>query len=89
MEANPRVRRLIPDIGQFRQQGNPQVSLQPSRSSILEWHFVIDNLPEVTVFKGGCYHGKLYFPKRYPFAPPSMVMLTPNGRALRQQLFDA
>lgn len=29
---------------------------------------------------GGFYHGKLIFPKDYPFRPPRIIMITPNGR---------
>mmetsp|Transcript_48896 Transcript_48896/g.98601 ORF Transcript_48896/g.98601 Transcript_48896/m.98601 type:complete len:680 (+) Transcript_48896:81-2120(+) len=74
------VRRLCADLERFRKQGNPQISVKPSDTSMLEWHFVLHDLPEDTVYKAGQYHGKLYFPERYPFAPPSMIMLTPNGR---------
>jgi ubiquitin-conjugating enzyme E2 J2 len=36
---------------------------------------------------GGTYHGKLVFPSEYPYKPPSIMMLTPNGRfALNQRL---
>ena len=36
---------------------------------------------------GGVYHGKLLFPAAYPFKPPSILMLTPNGRfAVNQRL---
>ncbi|KAA3676214.1 ubiquitin-conjugating enzyme E2 J2 [Paragonimus westermani] len=31
-------------------------------------------------FSGGYYHGKLIFPREYPFRPPSIYMITPNGR---------
>lgn len=33
-----------------------------------------------TVIVGGFYHGKLIFPKEYPFRPPRIIMITPNGR---------
>ncbi len=29
---------------------------------------------------GGFYHGKLLFPSDYPFKPPRIIMITPNGR---------
>ncbi|XP_062960885.1 ubiquitin-conjugating enzyme E2 J2 isoform X1 [Cynocephalus volans] len=29
---------------------------------------------------GGYYHGKLIFPREFPFKPPSIYMITPNGR---------
>eukprot|EP00421_Protoceratium_reticulatum_P001453 CAMPEP_0168368482 /NCGR_PEP_ID=MMETSP0228-20121227/6273_1 /TAXON_ID=133427 /ORGANISM="Protoceratium reticulatum, Strain CCCM 535 (=CCMP 1889)" /LENGTH=667 /DNA_ID=CAMNT_0008381329 /DNA_START=27 /DNA_END=2027 /DNA_ORIENTATION=- len=76
----PAVRRLCRDLERFQSQGNPQIEIRPSSNSMLEWHFLLHNLPEDTVYKDGVYHGKLSFPERYPFAPPSLVMLTPSGR---------
>lgn len=29
---------------------------------------------------GGYYHGKLIFPREFPFRPPSIYMITPSGR---------
>ncbi|KAF9428531.1 hypothetical protein BGZ94_002071 [Podila epigama] len=36
--------------------------------------------PEGTEFEGGLYHGRILLPNNYPFAPPSLMFLTPNGR---------
>ena len=36
--------------------------------------------PPASLYTGGYYHGKLVFPKEYPFKAPSIYMLTPNGR---------
>ena len=36
--------------------------------------------PKGSPFEGGMYHGKLRFPPEYPFKPPAIYMLTPNGR---------
>ncbi|DBA02699.1 TPA: hypothetical protein N0F65_010524 [Lagenidium giganteum] len=51
----------------------------PLETDILEWHYVITGT-EGTPYEGGYYHGKLKFPKEYPMKPPSVLMLTPNGR---------
>lgn len=48
-------------------------------SNILEWHYVVKG-PENTPYDGGFYHGKLIFPKEFPFRPPRILMITPNGR---------
>ncbi|VDO97447.1 unnamed protein product [Soboliphyme baturini] len=48
-------------------------------SNILEWHYVIEGPPN-TPYDGGFYYGKLVFPSEYPFKPPSIYILTPNGR---------
>lgn len=29
---------------------------------------------------GGYYHGKLVFPRDFPFKPPKIIMITPSGR---------
>ena len=36
--------------------------------------------PPATQYEGGQYHGKLIFPSEYPYKPPAIMMLTPNGR---------
>lgn len=57
----------------------PYVTTRPNEENILEWHYVISGPPH-TPFEGGQYHGILRFPKDYPFKPPSISMITPNGR---------
>mmetsp|Transcript_18999 Transcript_18999/g.31819 ORF Transcript_18999/g.31819 Transcript_18999/m.31819 type:complete len:209 (+) Transcript_18999:97-723(+) len=52
---------------------------EPRPNNILEWHFVISG-PAGTPYEGGQYHGKLIFPSEYPYKPPAIMMLTPNGR---------
>ncbi|KAI9094608.1 UBC-like protein [Phlyctochytrium arcticum] len=52
---------------------------KPLDSNILEWHYVLRGPPD-SPFEGGEYHGKVIFPSDYPFKPPAIKMLTPNGR---------
>ncbi|KAI1318139.1 Ubiquitin-conjugating enzyme E2 6 [Mortierella claussenii] len=52
---------------------------RPLETNILEWHYVLKG-PPATPYYGGEYHGKLVFPADYPFKPPSIRMITPNGR---------
>ena len=42
-------------------------------------HYVVRG-PEDSPYVGGYYHGKLVFPREFPFKPPSIYMFTPNGR---------
>ena len=44
-----------------------------------EWHCTIRG-PAGTEFEGGLYHFRILLPSEYPFRPPSILMLTPNGR---------
>jgi len=57
----------------------PYVAAAPLPSNILEWHYVVTG-PEETPYEGGLYHGKLVFPREFPFKPPSIYMITPSGR---------
>ena len=58
---------------------NPKVYTRPLESNLLEWHYVIEGSKD-TPYESGFYWGKLIFPKTYPLKPPSVMMLTPNGR---------
>lgn len=57
----------------------PYVTAEPVPSNILEWHYVVKG-PEKSPYEGGYYHGKIIFPREFPFKPPSIYMITPNGR---------
>ncbi|CAI5984349.1 unnamed protein product [Closterium sp. NIES-65] len=57
----------------------PHVRAKPNPADMLDWHFVLEGSPG-TPYEGGWYHGRLRFPADYPFKPPSIMMLTPNGR---------
>ncbi|KAG0258014.1 Ubiquitin-conjugating enzyme E2 6 [Mortierella polycephala] len=52
---------------------------RPLERNILEWHYVLKGPPD-TPYYGGEYYGTLVFPSDYPFKPPSIRMMTPNGR---------
>lgn len=57
----------------------PFITARPKDSNLLECHFVLDGPPN-TPYHGGQYHGVLNFPENYPFLPPTIKMITPNGR---------
>lgn len=44
-----------------------------------EWHCTLRGTSG-TEFEGGLYHFRILLPAEYPFRPPSIMMLTPNGR---------
>jgi ubiquitin-conjugating enzyme E2 J2 len=71
--------RLRKDYVRLMRDPVPFVTAAPNPSNILEWHYVIEGPPDST-YSGGYYHGKLVFPPDYPFKPPAIYMLTPNGR---------
>eukprot|EP01134_Creolimax_fragrantissima_P003896 CFRG3896T1 len=57
----------------------PYITAVPLPSNILEWHYCIKG-PEDSPYVGGYYHGKILFPKDYPYKPPGIMMITPSGR---------
>lgn len=57
----------------------PFVEAKPNDENILEWHYIITG-PPGTPYENGQYHGILRFPSEYPFKPPAITMITPNGR---------
>ncbi|TMS35642.1 hypothetical protein L596_003001 [Steinernema carpocapsae] len=52
---------------------------QPLEENLFEWHFTIRGPPD-SDFAGGIYHGRIIFPAEYPMKPPTVILLTPNGR---------
>ena len=71
--------RLKQDYLRLKKDPVPFISAEPLPSHMLEWHFVVEG-PHDSPYRGGFYHGKLLFPKEYPFKPPAIYMHTPNGR---------
>lgn len=49
------------------------------KDNLFEWHFTIRG-PSDTVYQNGVYHGRIILPPEYPMKPPSLILLTPNGR---------
>jgi len=54
------------------------IAARPLETDILTWHYVFRG-PKDTPFEGGIYHGKIVFPPSYPYAPPGIHIMTPNG----------
>lgn len=71
--------RLKQDFMRIMKDPVPYIQAFPLPSNILEWHYIVEG-PENSPYEGGIYHGKLVFPREFPFKPPSIYMLTPNGR---------
>ena len=49
------------------------------KCGLQEWHCTLRG-PAGTDFEGGLYHFRIRLPAEYPFRPPSIMLLTPNGR---------
>ena len=81
MASKIAARRLNKELEAMRkeQRDDPVIRVAPDEKNILNIHYVIEGSPG-TPYENGIYHGKLVFPPEYPMKPPSVLMLTPNGR---------
>ena len=79
MASKACLMRLQKEYQRLQKDPLPDILAEPRPENILEWHFVIKG-PSDTIYAGGHYHGKLIFPSDYPYKPPAIMMLTPNGR---------
>ncbi|KAJ1913431.1 Ubiquitin-conjugating enzyme E2 6 [Mycoemilia scoparia] len=79
MASKVAVKRLNKEYRLMRQNPPPYIVAKPLESNILEWHYVLRG-PQETPYEGGEYHGRLKFPQDYPYKPPAIQMITPNGR---------
>ncbi|KAJ6394320.1 hypothetical protein OIU77_023530 [Salix suchowensis] len=78
------VKRLQKEYRALCKEPVSHVVARPSPSDILEWHYVLEG-SEGTPFAGGYYYGKIKFPPEYPYKPPGIIMITPNGRFMTQK----
>lgn len=84
MASNQANKRLTKEYKHIVENPVDFITTHPSESNILEWHYIITG-PKDTPFQGGQYHGVLVFPPQYPFKPPAIKMITPNGRFASSQ----
>ncbi|XP_037074535.1 ubiquitin-conjugating enzyme E2 J1-like [Pollicipes pollicipes] len=75
---SPAVKRLMREAKELHQP-TADYFAQPLEDNLFEWHFTVRG-PDDTAFEGGVYHGRILLPADYPMKPPSIIMLTPNGR---------
>lgn len=75
---SPAVKRLMKEAVELREP-TELFYTQPLEDNLFEWHFSVRGPPD-TEFEGGVYHGRIILPPEYPMKPPSIIILTPNGR---------
>lgn len=79
MASNSAAVRLRREFKRLNDDPAPSIIASPIEKNILEWRFILRGSDD-TDYAGGHYHGKIKFPNGYPFAPPSIQMITPSGR---------
>ena len=76
---NPAVKRIMGEIKELAQSPPEEFHAEPLEDNLFEWHFSVRG-PRGTSYEGGIFHGKITLPSEYPFKPPTITLLTPNGR---------
>lgn len=75
---SPAVKRILREAAELNEP-TYEYYAQPLEDNIFEWHFTVRGAAE-TDFADGLYHGRIVLPNDYPMKPPSIILLTPNGR---------
>jgi ubiquitin-conjugating enzyme E2 J1 len=75
------IKRLSRELSEIENEADQNLpfKIHPLEDNFLSWHFTLRG-PEDSEYAIGEYHGKISFPSDYPFSPPSVIFLTPNGR---------
>jgi len=73
------VKRIQRELKEIMEAPSKHWTAGPAADDLFEWQFAVRG-PPGTDFEGGIYTGRLVLPVNYPLAPPSITMLTPNGR---------
>ncbi|PHJ25915.1 ubiquitin-conjugating enzyme, partial [Cystoisospora suis] len=74
------IARILREYREIQRTPSPHWCANPLQvEEPYEWHFTLRG-PQDSQFEGGLYHGRIVLPKNYPFAPPSLMLLTQNGR---------
>lgn len=71
-------RRLLQEYKRIQRSPIDQIIIKPSQDNILVWNFVLHSLQDS--YASGVYMGRIVFPSNYPFSPPDIIFVTPNGR---------
>lgn len=77
--ATSAIRRIQRELKEISASPSRHWTAAPVADDLFEWQFSVRG-PPGTDFEGGIYTGRLVLPVNYPLAPPSITLLTPNGR---------
>ncbi|SPO26887.1 probable UBC6 - E2 ubiquitin-conjugating enzyme [Ustilago trichophora] len=73
------IKRILSEARELASDSSHLYTAAPLEDNIFEWHFTLRG-PANTEFANGLYHGRILLPPEYPMRPPSLMLLTPNGR---------
>ena len=79
MSNSDASRRIIRELKELQKNPSKSWVAAPNDDNLFEWFFTVRG-PAGSEFEGGLYHGRIVLPVNYPFAPPSIMLLSPSGR---------
>ena len=72
-------KRLISEYLRLQKEPVDSILAHPDPKNLRIWYFILYDLKD-SPYEGGVYMGKIDFPEEYPFQPPEIRLVTPNGR---------
>ena len=72
-------KRILRDMKTIKENPEPGFYFEYVKSRIYEWYCIYEGSYDTPSYKG-FYLIRIELPPTYPFAPPTVNMLTPNGR---------
>ena len=75
------VKRLSKEYKDVQKNPDKLIEVRFDEDNMLNIYYLLTGSPD-TPFEGGTYFGCIKVKENYPFAPPSIMMITPNGRFL-------
>jgi len=73
------VKRITHELKEINNNPSKVWTAEPVNDDLFEWHFTLKG-PIGSEFEKGIYHGRIVLPLDWPFSPPEIRFLTPNGR---------
>ncbi|PWN91770.1 UBC-like protein [Acaromyces ingoldii] len=73
------VKRILSEARELSDDASTEYTAAPLEDNIFEWHYTLRG-PSSSEFEDGIYHGRILLPAEYPFRPPNVMIMTPNGR---------
>jgi ubiquitin-protein ligase len=78
MNTNLNVKRLMKEFNDIKEQPLDYFNVMFKDDNIFVWYVLIKNLSDA--YTNGEYLLQITFPQNYPFAAPTFLMKTPNGK---------
>ncbi|XBW37917.1 hypothetical protein QEN19_003497 [Hanseniaspora menglaensis] len=79
MSKNIAVKRLTKEYKDVQKNPDNLIEVRFDEDNMMNIYYLLTGSPD-TPYEGGSYFGCIKVKDNYPFSPPSIMMITPNGR---------